>query len=58
VLPASGGDSQLRVTAFKGSIDAYGRMTGTLSYQSAYPVASPKIGEFAQLELHNVLKQL
>lgn len=55
---ASGGDSLLRVTGFKGSIDAFGRMTGTRSYQSGYPVAAPRIGESAQLELRNVLKHL
>lgn len=54
----SGGNSLLRVSGFKGSIDGFGRMTGTLLYESAYPVAAPRIGESAQLELRNVLKQL
>ena len=57
VYPASGGNSLLRVSGFKGSIDGFGRMTGTLLYESAYPVAAPRIGESAQLELHRVLKQ-
>jgi hypothetical protein len=57
VSPASGGNSLLRVNGFTGAIDGFGRMTGTLLYESAYPVAAPRIGESAQLELRQVLKQ-
>ena len=57
IYPASGGNSLLRVSGFKGSIDGFGRMTGTLVYEEAYPVAAPRLGESAQLELRQVLKQ-
>jgi hypothetical protein len=57
IAPASGGNSLERVSGFTGSVDEFGRMSGTLLYETAFPVVTPRIGESAHLELRQVLKQ-
>jgi hypothetical protein len=53
---SSGGSSSMRLTSWTGSIDEFGRMTGTFQYEYRYPAAAPTLGESASAELWQVLK--
>ena len=57
VPPAGGGPLLLRVSDWAGTIDEFGRMKGSFTYEFAYPSGSPTLGESAVLELWQVVKR-
>lgn len=57
LAPASGGPTLIRVSDWKGSIDEFGRMTGTFTYEMRHPSVAPTIGMSALMDLRQVLKQ-
>jgi len=52
----SGGTTVIRVSAWNGSVDGFGRMRGTFRFDFGYPSGAPTLGESAAAELWQVVK--
>jgi len=54
----SGGLTLDRITNWRGSIDAFGRMSGTFHLDHVFPIASPRSGGSAECEIVQLVKVL
>jgi hypothetical protein len=54
--PASGGDSLTRITNWRGSLDAFGRLSGSFHLDFGFPIAHPTLGGSADCELVQLVK--